>query len=373
MIQFSIFSPNYANFLFMKTSTLCLAILSLLFIVNSQAEDRIKIGISTALTGNAASYGIDLKNSLLFANEKIAQNRYELIFEDDKCNGKDAVAVAHRFVDVLKLKYAAGFACSGTVLATARTYEKAGVIAMTMSASAADISQAGDFIFRTWPSDAGAARKLFYEIAANHKRLGVLSEQTDYAQGFLKSLQESNADKKIEIFNESYLTENTDFRSLILKLKQKNIDSLFINSQTEVTFLSALKQVKELGLAAQIYSAYWAGSSNFLGNAKDLSEGIVYVDLPAVKEAASLEGIKLFEEFQAKFGRMNGIELMFATAFEGFRALHQAIQSGQDTRKYLYTTRFHGLFGEWSFDQNGDIQGLEFVIKVVRQGKGIKL
>lgn len=331
------------------------------------ADNKIKIGISTALTGNGATYGNDLKNVVIFANEKLANNRYDLVFDDDKCDGREAVAVAHRFIDVLNLKYVTGFACSSTVLSTAKLYNNAGAIVLTMSASAADISKVG--VFRTWSSDEGAARKLFEYVATKQKKLGILSEQTDYAEGFLKSFTDSNRDNKIEIFSESFLTDNPDFRSVLLKLRGKNIDSLFINSQSESTFLAALKQVKEMGINVQLYSAYWAGSAAFLDKANGMSEGIIYVDLPSLNEAATADGLKVYEEFVKKFGKMNSIELMFMSAYEGFRALHQAIESGKDMRQYLHSTTFHGLFGDWSFDEHGDIQGLNFVLKVIREGK----
>ena len=45
------------------------------------AEKKIKIGVSTALTGAAATYGQDIRNALLFANERFADGRYDFVFE----------------------------------------------------------------------------------------------------------------------------------------------------------------------------------------------------------------------------------------------------------------------------------------------------
>lgn len=336
--------------------------------ISSLAEEKIKIGVSTALTGNAASYGTDLKNVFLFANEKLAHNAYDLIFDDDKCTGRDAVIVAHRFVDALKLRYVAGFACSGTALSTAPIYEKAKVLVMISSASAADISHAGDYIFRTWASDAGASKKLFNYIAAHHQKIGILSEQTDYAQGFLRSFTDNNSLSDLEILNENYLTEMPDYRSVLLKLRTKGVTALFINSQTDTTFLAVLKQLKDTGWTPQIYTAYWGGSSMILEKAKNLVEGSIFVDLPGTNEVLSSEGKSLFEEYKTKYGNMKSIDLLFGTTFEAFRALHQAIQSGKEPREFLYHNTFHGVFGDWSFDSNGDIQGLDFVIKKVSHG-----
>ena len=94
----------------------CLFIIAPAFVL---PEEPIKIGVSLPLTGPASTYGVELKKVITFANKKLANNKYELIFEDDKCSPKEAVTVAHKFIDLDKLKYVTGFACSGATVAAA--------------------------------------------------------------------------------------------------------------------------------------------------------------------------------------------------------------------------------------------------------------
>ncbi|WKZ56370.1 MAG: ABC transporter substrate-binding protein [Bdellovibrionota bacterium] len=333
-----------------------------------QAEDRIKIGVSVALTGNAATYGTDIKNTLLFANDKLAGGRYELIIEDDMCEGKTGISVAHKLVNVDKVKYVLGYACSSSLLASAKVYEENKVIAIASSAAAADISQAGDYIFRTVASNDDIGKLLFDYIAARHKHFAVLSEETDFSQGLLKSFLKNNSANNVDVVSENFFTNEADFRSLFLRLQGKKVDGLFINSQTEATFLMALKAAHESRFNAQIYSAYMAGSATFRQNAGVLAEGIIFADRPTAADVFTAEGKDLLEEFKARY-KLNGWEIMFAATFEAFRALHQAIQSGDDVRHYLYNTQFHGLFGDYTFDANGDIQGLKFFMKVIKGGQ----
>jgi branched-chain amino acid transport system substrate-binding protein len=343
-------------------------LLSLAWLRECLGEAKARIGISTALTGNGATYGVDTKNVLQFANNKLAHGKYELIFDDDRCNGKDAVAVAHRFVDVLHLKFVAGYPCSGTVLATSDIFEKAHVIQLSTGASSANVSEAGDYIFRTFPSDRQAAERLYGYVFSQHKKFGVLSEQTDYAQSFWRSFQESAKAGALELSAEDYLTDTSDFRAVIGKLRARNVEGIFINSQTELTFLAILRQIRELQWNPKIYAAYWPGTAAVLDKAADLAEGTIYVDMPTLKEALNEEGAGLYREFESIYGKMNSIELLFGTNFEGFRALQAAIESGQEPRQYLYTHRFQGIFGEWWFDKNGDIRGLDFVLKTIKSG-----
>ncbi len=347
--------------------------LILLLSTKGNAEEKIKIGVSTALTGNAATYGTDIKNALLFASEKLAQGRYELLFEDDRCTGADAVSVAHKFVEVSKVRYVIGFACSGALLSAAPIYEKAKVVAISPGANAPAVSKAGDYIFRTTPSDAISAQVLLRYIHPRHKILGIISEETDYAQALAQEILKSNTSSELEIVTENFLTNASDVKPALLKLKSRNIDSLFINPQTEATFLLVLKQLKQLNFEVPVYGAYFPGSGAFLEQAGANAEGIVYADLPSLKEMVGAEGEKLYSEFEKKYGKPNAWDSLFVTSFEAFRALDLAIRSGHDVRTYLDEETFSGLVGKWSFDENGDINGIAHRLKVIRNGKATTL
>ena len=356
-----------------RLTLFALLALSAVFERPALAEQRIKIGVSTALTGSAASYGQDVKNAILFANEKLGHGKYELIFEDDKCSSKDGVAIAHRFIDLLKIKYVLGFACSAPTLAAAPLYERAGVTVITSSASAPAIANAGSYIYRTFPSDKLASKRLFDYIMNKQTKLGVVTEETEYTQGFIDSLLILNFSKEIPIINYNLIGESADYRTILTRLKQQEVDSLFINAQTEISFLNILKQSKEIGLNVQTYGVYWPSSPAFLDKANGLGDGIITVDTPAVGKILNENGKTLYAEFIKKYGKMNSIEAVFVSGFESFRALTQAIESGKEIRSYLNKTKFNGVAGEWTFDENGDIEGLDFVLKRIKDSQAFEV
>jgi branched-chain amino acid transport system substrate-binding protein len=335
------------------------------------SENKIKIGVSIPLTGNASPWGVDIKNELMFANEKLSNNKFEFIFEDDACAGKEAVSVAHKLLDINKVNYVLGFACSGALLAPAPIYEKAKALVIATSVAAPAISQAGDYIFRTWPSDRESSRMAYQYILKKNKNLGLISEQTEFAQGFKTSFLSYNGDNKLKVVTDDYLTTDLDYRSTLLRFKSKNIDSIFINSQTERTFLAVLKQLKQMKMNIPVYGIYYPGSRWFLETAKEMAEGIIYVNVPEIDNALTDEGKKLFQEFVSIYGKPQSFDIMFATTFESFRALYEAIQSKEDPKEYLYTHSFNGVFGPWSFDKNGDIKGLSFLMYRIENGRPV--
>ncbi len=332
------------------------------------AEEPIKIGVSVALTGNASTYGIDIKNSLIFANQVLANGKYQLVIEDDMCDAKTAVSVARKLIEVDQVKYVLGFACSSTLLATANLYEQNKILTISSSASSPAISKSGDYIFRTVPSNDDVAKILFDYIKAKHRKFGVISEETDFSQSIVDSLNNNNSSNTVEIFSENFSTKEFDYKSLLLRLKSKGIEGLLINSQTEATFLLALKAAKEMNLSLPIYGAYMPGSATFRAKAGSLADGLIFADRPSASDVFTSEGNELLRQF-IKLYKLNGWEIMFASSFEAFRSLDLAIKSGDDARSFLYQNKFPGIFGQYSYNASGDIEGLKFLMKTIKNGQ----
>ena len=343
-----------------------ISILILLYSTDSTKADSIKVGVSTPLTGTTANWGIDVLNGLRFANSELAGNRYELIVEDDKCDAKEAVTIARKFVDLTGVKYVLGMACSGPLMAAAPVYEKAKVVTIAGCTSAAKISDAGDYIFRTWPSDAIGVKTLADYINKKHKRVGVLSEQTEYAQGLLDGLKANKG--ALEIFSEEFAPGTTDFRTLLLRLKQHDIEAIFLNPQGDSTLLPMLTQINQSGFKGARYAMYYGASETVRNLGGELTNNLEFADVPEPEAIASAEGKKLLEKFKTQY-KISFSPMVVFSAIEGLRALDAAIQSGQDPRKFLYTTPFKGTFGQWSFDKNGDITGVNFVMKRIVNGR----
>lgn len=329
---------------------------------------KIKLGVSTPLTGEAATYGLDIKDFLIFANRHLSQNRYELIFEDDKCTGKDAVTAAQKLVKVDKVQAVIGFACSAATLTAAPIYENAQVPVMVTFASSPKIKQAGDYIFRSYPNDDDSGKILFSYVKTHHKTFAVLSEETQYAQDLKNVFTGSNTDAALTLVTEDFLPGTVDFRSVLLKLKGKNPEGLFINTQAEHAFGVILQQIKEMNWKVSLYGAYWPASPALLAQAGENLNGIVFVDTPSLRDILNEEGARVYEDYTKGGGKIRSTEAAFATAYEGFRALHLAFQSKGHIKDYLYQTKFKGIFGPYSFDQSGEIQGLSLILKTIDQG-----
>jgi branched-chain amino acid transport system substrate-binding protein len=337
----------------------------------TNAEEKIKIGVAVPLTGVAAAYGTDIKNALEFANKRIANSEYELIVEDDHCIDKDAVGVAHKLVSVDKVKYVLGFGCSGTVLAAAPVYDSAKVVIIASGTGAPAITFAGDYIFRTKPTLNFAGQLLAEDMAKKFKKVAILSEETAYCLGIADAVTKSAAKLNLEVINETYLSGTDDFRTILLRLKSKGVEGIFLNTQAEPGMVDLYQQFKTLNWNAQVYGTFTPGSAAFLSALGEKADGIIYADMAFNDLMLDENGRKLVSDFEKEYGKIKSAEHFLSLSLISFSTLNEAIQSKKDVKEYLYNTKFNNLVvGGYSFDKNGDVVSdkLNYVLKTVKNG-----
>ena len=347
---------------------LTILFLALLPMTPVSAQEKIRAGISVPLTGPGAPYGHDILNVLTFLNEAVYQGAFEFTIEDDRCDPRQAVSVAHKLINLDRIKYVLGLPCSGAVLAAAPVYEKAKVFTFVIGGSPA-ISSAGDLIFRTRPSDQGAAEVLFDYVAEHHKTAALIAEETDYAQDLKKAFAARNRSGSFGITEIDFISGTADFRPIVTALKHKNLGAFVVLPQSEETLALIVKQIRELGLHHPVYGSVFPGSATFIKAAGDQAEGIIFSTLPSNEEVLTTAGKELFEKFTAAHGPLNSVHYMFYCGHAQLQSLHAAVRSGQSVRSYLYQTAFDGIAGRYYFDSSGDIMGLPYVLRRIAGGR----
>lgn len=334
-----------------------------------------KIGVSVPLTGDAAAFGTDIRRVIEYANDRLGGGKYSLLVEDDKCSGKDAVSVAHKFVEQDKVQFVLGPVCSGAALSAAPIYEAAGLTAMTLGASSPALSSAGPHTFRMGPNDTETAAILFrYIVSQGRKLIGVASEETDYCQGLVDAFRQYQKTAAVQARYENFNPGTADYRSILLRLRRDGVDSLFFNVQAEPQAINLVKQIRALHWDVPLYAAYYPSSPTFLEGVGDLAEGISYVDVPLLEESLQADGQAAYNEFVNRYGKLASHPVFFVYAFEGFRVMHEALMSGLDPTKFIAPDRkFRGIAGEYSFNVRRDVTGMKQAIRVIRNGKPVRL
>ena len=107
------------------------------------------------LTGLVESYGVPLSQSKFIAVEEINAaggingRLLKLVVEDSKFMASDAITAYRRLTEVEGIKIILGATCSSGTLGVAPLAEKDRVILLSPASTSPDITNAGDYIFRT--------------------------------------------------------------------------------------------------------------------------------------------------------------------------------------------------------------------------------
>jgi len=338
----------------------------------------VKIGALFSLTGDAASYGersVEGMNiALAEINDKggIDGKKLDIILEDDKSNGKDAVSALLKLATVNKVKVVIGPCASSLALDSAPVANKNKVVLFATTISADKYSTPDDFTFRNWPSAKLIASKLA-EVAYNKlglKKFVIIYLNNDMGKSYESGFKE--AFLKIGggiVDSEAYSPDVYDFRTQLIKVKVAKPDALFLVGHTEIGYV--LKQMKELGISLKVISEIGIEDPKVKEIAGDLVNGIIYAtasynsksEIPLVKEYE----LRYFE----KYGRHS--DIFAASAYDAVRIVAKAIKEAgyncEAIRDYLFKMKdFPGVTGNISFDRNGDVIK-EVAIKKVIDGE----
>ncbi len=346
----------------------------------TQAES-IKIGAIIPLTGNGAAYGEPMQKIAQIALDEINSangvngKKIEFVWEDGKCTGADASKAANKLINVDKVKIIFGGFCSSETLSVAPIAEQAKVLVLSSGSSSPDVTKAGDYIFRNYPSDLSQA-KILAEAAskAGYKKVGIVAEQNDYTLGIEKAFTTRFEELGGKVEVQTYLPEDTDFRTALLKLKNIPVDALFIDPQTPANADLILKQLEEQEWKVPlIANDVIAGYQELIKKYSKTLEGTLTAEFNY--DSTNPEFIKLSEKYKTLTGSELPYGTYASTYYDGIYILKEGLEKvGPDTDKlkdYLYSIKDRkGLAGSLTMDENGDpTSGHQ--LKTIKEGKVI--
>lgn len=332
-------------------------------------KEKIKIGVILPLTGDAASYGIGLKNGIEIG---LAMDtaKVTLIYEDSKADPKLAVNAVTKLVNVDKVQLLLGPFTSSEVLAVAPIAEKNEIVLIAPTASSPALTNAGDYIFRITPSDNfdGQIMSDFLINNLNLKDASVLYVNNDYGIGVSKVFEENfkNLGGTVKDFI-SYDPSSKDFKSVLSMLKNSKPSSVFLVGMKEMGTI--VKQMGELNIKSQVISIGLFEDPEILKTAGAFSNGIYYSFPSFNPDSKDTLTTKFSETFMKAKGTKPSV--LDAYGYDLGKLVSQCIGNNQDNLDFktlLYQTKnFNGVTGTMTFDSNGDVVK-SFGIKRVSNG-----
>jgi branched-chain amino acid transport system substrate-binding protein len=220
------------------------------------AADTLKVGVVSPITGATATFGQENVNGIKLAYEKIKKaggRKFELVIEDDKSDAIESTNATRKLLNIDKISAMIGEPTSSLALASAPIVQEAKIPFITPTATNAKVTQVGDYISRACFTDdfQGVVMAKFAVNTLKKKKGLVLVENTsDYSKGLAKSFSDEflKLGGKMATTEElTYVAKDTDFQSLLRKVKRANPDFIFVPGYyVEVGLI--IKQARALGI-----------------------------------------------------------------------------------------------------------------------------
>lgn len=192
-----------------------------------------KIGSTGPLTGDTSAYGISVRNGALIAIDEInaAGGIDGVLFSFDmKDDTAEPMQAANGYNALFDngMQASIGGVTSGACKSFAEAAQKDGVFTLTPSASAAEVIDTGDLVFRVCFGDPQQGTIAAHELTKNYQKIGVIYDASDtYSAGIFQAFE---AEMKTKDFVKTSFTKdsNTNFSAQITKLKGEGCDVLFL-------------------------------------------------------------------------------------------------------------------------------------------------
>jgi branched-chain amino acid transport system substrate-binding protein len=343
----------------------------------------VPIGAVISETGAAASYGDKVKKGLDLAEAQINATggfdgkSFQLLYRDDATNPGVGRQMTTELISKDGVHLVIGAVSSTVTLAIAPICEKQHVILLSPTASAPQISSAGEYIFRNYPSDilegtamANFARDLGLE------RLVIFAADNEYGGGledvFAGEFQ--SRFRKIVQTVEFKEDEAGTLAPEIQKVKALNPDGIYIAAYVR-DVAELVKQIREAGLKSVIMtsSSVTAGDMNQM--AGPTAEDVIFPQSSTFDPASETPEVRAFvEAYRKRYGE--DPDSFAAHGYDALRLLLLAMQKGgsahpRDVRiGLLAISDYEGAAGRVAFDEHGDI--IQYPrLYVIRQGRAI--
>ena len=344
------------------------------------AETVVKIGSVAPLTGPQAHLGKDNDNGARLAMDEInaagftlggKKARIELISEDDQADPRTATIVAQKFVDN-GVAGVIGHLNSGATIPASKIYHDAGVPEISPSATAiAYTAQGFDTAFRVMTNDEQQGKVLgqFAVQKLGAKRIAIIDDRTAYGQGLADEFEKSAKTAGAQIVAREFTSDHsTDFMAILTSIKGKNPQLVFYGGMDAQAGPMA-KQMKQLGLTAQLLGGDGAQTTEFLKLAGTDAEGVI-ASSPGLPLTAMPGGQAFKDKFTARYG---AIQNYAPYAYDALQVIVAAMRRADsaDPKKYLpelSKTDYKGVTGHIRFDAKGDVAGGSVTLYKVDKG-----
>jgi len=218
--------------------------------------------------------GMDLALKEFNSENKMWGRTVEIVYEDHQANPTTALSafqiLKSEGIQIINSSF------SNVILALAPIANESEILLINSGATGRDLKAKGIFLLNTVPDAELEVLPLAdYSLNNEYKTAGII--YVNYQFGLdQKNIFKENFKKKggSVVAEEGSPIDSTDFRTALLKIKEKNPDIIFIGTLAKETAL-IIKQAKELGISTLMITTQTSISVKSLQDLNGSAEGLI--------------------------------------------------------------------------------------------------
>ncbi len=340
-------------------------------------ENELLIGSYSSNTGATGSFGILQNQGIDMAVEEINAaggingKKIVMVNYDNKSENEETLTVVNRLISQDNVLAIIGETTSGKSKIGAQVAQANKVVMLSPSATNPDVTNVGNYIFRTCFIDPfqGLVMAKFTTEYLKFKKAAILRDiKSDYSMG-LSDVFAAEFKKLggVIVVDTSYEEGDIDFKSQLNSIKSKNPDVIFVPGYyNEVALLA--KQLKELNMKQILLGGDGWSSPKLYEIAKEAITGH-YFSNHYTTNSTDPKTVEFVKNYKAKYNQ--DADVMAALGYDSVYLLAEAIRNTQTVtretiREELAKIKdFAGVTGKMSMDENRNAVKSAVVVKTV--------
>jgi branched-chain amino acid transport system substrate-binding protein len=251
----------------------------------AQGAAPVKVGVILSLSGPAAVFGLPERNAIMAIQKEIDAaggvngKKLDLVFFDDKTNPTEAARGVTQLINDDKVVAIIGPGTGGTILAAGPIAERLKVPLLGPAGTVAITAKTNSFapwVFRMAINDTvGVQTLLESAVKKGAKRIGIIYQEDAYGKfgsEYAQKLSSEQGFTVAEAVSAAYTA--TDLTPQATRLRNANVDAVFVQMSISSLGAAFLKAANDVGLKVPFYANSGLAQKSFIDAAGPLGDGV---------------------------------------------------------------------------------------------------
>ena len=261
---------------------LALGLISLHTTTAQSVNQKLRIGAVLTLSGNFASAGSDARSGIETALAELGNSsKIDITFADSKNEASNAISEFRKLASIDHVSAAYVFRAAMAMPLNPISKELGLPLLGAVGHNA--FVPVNPFAFQMWPSAKDEGTFLSDQMVKHgHKKIAVVYSEDEWTIASTTEFRKAFGETKNDIvFDQSVLSSETDFQTILLKIKSSNPDGLYVHLILP-QLARFFRQAHELHIHIPSYTNFYIAKKEVLEAAgSDAVQGINYYDIDA--------------------------------------------------------------------------------------------